>query len=39
MKISDKERLKKIVRSWASLQTQMDEHNITREILLDDEFS
>ena len=39
MKISDKERLKKIVKTWASLQKQMDEHQITRELLLDDEFS
>lgn len=39
MKISDKERLKKIVKTWASLQKQMDEHNITPELLLDDEFS
>lgn len=39
MKMSDKERLKKIVKTWASLQKQMDEHNITRELLLDDEFS
>ena len=39
MKISDKERLKKIVKTWASLQKQMDEHQITRELLFDDEFS
>ncbi len=39
MKISDKERLKKIVKTWTSLQKQMDEHHITRELLLDDEFS
>lgn len=39
MRISDKERLKKIVKTWASLQKQMDEHHITRELLLDDEFS
>ena len=39
MKISDKERIKKIVNTWASLQKQMDEHHITRELLLNDEFS
>jgi uncharacterized protein with HEPN domain len=39
VKISDKERLKKIVKTWTSLQKQMDEHHITRELLLDDEFS
>ena len=38
MKISDKERLKKIIKTWDSLQKQM-EHHITREILLNDEFS
>ena len=39
MKISDKERIKKIVNTWASLQKQIKEHNITRELLLSDEFS
>ena len=39
MKISDKERIKKIVNTWASLQKQINEHNITRELLLSDEFS
>jgi hypothetical protein len=39
MKISDKERLKKIIKTWKSLQKQMEEHHITREILLNDEFS
>ena len=39
MKISDKERLKKIIKTWDSLQKQMKEHHITREILLNDEFS
>ena len=38
-KISDKERLKKIITTWASLKTQMEAHHITREILLNDEFS
>ena len=39
MKISDKERLKKIVKTWDSLQKQMEDHHITRELLLNDEFS
>ena len=39
MKISDKERIKKIVNTWASLQKQIKEHNITCELLLSDEFS
>lgn len=39
MKLSDKERLKKIVNTWAALQVQMEEHQITRELLLNDEFS
>ena len=39
MKISDKERLKKIIKTWDSLQKQMKEHHITRQILLNDEFS
>lgn len=39
MKISDKERLKKIIKTWEALQKQMDEHHITRELLLDDVFS
>ncbi len=39
MKISDKERLKKIIKTWETLQKQMEEHHITREILLNDEFS
>ena len=39
MKLSDKERLKKIIKTWNSLQKQMEEHHITREILLNDEFS
>ena len=34
MKISDKERLKKIIKTWDSLQKQMEEHQITRELLL-----
>ena len=39
MKISDKERLKKVINTWTSLQKRMEEHNITRELLLNDEFS
>ena len=39
MKISDKERLKKIIKTWDSLQKQMEEHRITRELLFNDEFS
>lgn len=39
MKISDKERLKKIIKTWDSLQKQMEEHRITRDVLLNDEFS
>lgn len=36
---SDVERIKKIISTWASLQNQIKEHNITRELLLEDEFS
>lgn len=39
MKISDQERLKKVVKTWDSLHRQMEEHHITRELLLNDEFS
>ena len=39
MKISDRERIKKIVKTWELLQKQIQEHNITREILLNDQFS
>ena len=39
MKLSDKERLKKIIKTWNSLQHQMQEHHITRDLLLNDEFS
>lgn len=38
MKISDKERIKKIIQIWNSLQKQMVEHNITRKSLLNDTF-
>lgn len=39
MKKSDTERIKKIVSTWEALKKQIDEHSITRELLLDDEFS
>lgn len=39
MKKSDKERLKKIVSVWESLDKQLKERGITKEMLLSDEFS
>ena len=39
MKKSDKERLKKIVSTWAGLKVQMEKPSITPELLMDDEFS
>ncbi len=39
MKKSDKERLKKIVSTWESLKVQIEQHHITPELLLEDEFS
>ncbi len=39
MKKTDKERLKKIVLTWENLSAQMRQHNITKELLLNDEFS
>lgn len=39
MKISDSERLKKIVETWNRLKNEMDQRKITREMLLEDEFS
>lgn len=39
MKISDTERLKKIVSIYKALEAQIEEHGITKEILLNDEFS
>ncbi len=36
---SDKERIIKIVRTWEALQKQIVQHGITKEKLLDDEFS
>lgn len=39
MKKSDTERIKKIVSTWDALKRQIDEHSITKEQLLYDEFS
>lgn len=39
MKRSDKERLKKIVSTWESLDKQLKERGITREVLIKDVFS
>ena len=39
MKKSDKERLKKIVSTWETLKEQIRLHQITPELLLEDEFS
>lgn len=39
MKKTDKERLKKIVDIWEKLSLQMRQHKITKEQLLNDEFS
>ncbi len=39
MKKTDKERLKKIVDIWEELDRQMQQHDITNELLLNDEFS
>lgn len=39
MKKSDTERIKKIVSTWDALKRQIDEHSITKEKLLDDQFS
>lgn len=39
MKLSDQERLKKIIKTYNALKTQISEHNISKEILLNDEFS
>lgn len=36
---SDAERIKKIIKTWNSLQNQITEHNITKKLLLNDEFS
>lgn len=38
MKKSDKERPRKIVSTWGSLRQQIQEHNITAEWLMNDEF-
>lgn len=39
MKKTDKERLKKIVDIWEELHRQMQQRDITKELLLNDEFS
>lgn len=39
MKKSDRERLKKIISTWDSLQHQLESRGITPELLLEDEFS
>jgi uncharacterized protein with HEPN domain len=39
MIISDTERIKKIIKTWSSLQNQIQEHGVTKEVLLKDEFS
>lgn len=39
MKTSDTERIKKIISTWTSLKNQIEAHNITCELLLNDEFS
>ena len=39
MKKSDAERIKKIVFTWEALQKQIKEHSITKQQLLNDEFS
>ncbi len=38
MKTSDNERLKKIVNLWSALLSQMEQHRITKDSLLKDEF-
>lgn len=38
MNKTDSERIEKIISIWNALQTQIDEHSITRETLLTDEF-
>ncbi len=39
MKKTDNERIKKILRTWDALQKQIQEHHISKELLLTDEFS
>lgn len=39
MTTSDTERIKKIIKLWNSLQNQIKEHNISKDLLLNDEFS
>ena len=38
MRKSDKERLKKIVSTWEKLEFQMQKHEITKEMLMTDEY-
>ena len=39
MKKTDLERLRKIVTTWESLSAQMAQKNITRDVLMTDEFA
>ena len=39
MRLSDQARIRKIITTWASLQKQIEKHGITKESLLEDEFS
>ena len=39
MKKSDTERIKKIISTWQALKSQISQHGISREQLLNDEFS
>ena len=39
MNKSDAERLKKVIGTWRALQAQLEAHGITREVLMEDEFS
>ena len=39
MNKSDKERLKKIIRLWNTLNEEIEKRGITRELLLEDQFS
>lgn len=39
MKKSDVERLKKIVRTWDALSRELEAREITRELLMEDEFA
>lgn len=39
MNKSDKERMKKVVKLWSELSDQIKQHNLTKEKLLNDQFS